>query len=90
MPQTIESIKHAKSAKAPIIVAINKIDKEGVNLDKVKQELSVHDVILTLPYSKPAIIISPFFKVPDCTRIVVTLPRPLDTETLTCEDCIYG
>ncbi len=45
MPQTIESIKHAKSAKAPIIVAINKIDKEGVNLDKVKQELSVHDVI---------------------------------------------
>jgi translation initiation factor IF-2 len=45
MPQTIESIKHAKSAKAPIIVAINKIDKEGANLDKVKQELSVHDVI---------------------------------------------
>ena len=45
MPQTIESIKHAKSAKAPIIVAINKIDKEGANLDKVKQELSSHDVI---------------------------------------------
>lgn len=45
MPQTIESIKHAKNAKAPIIVAINKIDKEGANLDKVKQELSSHDVI---------------------------------------------
>ncbi|MDC9714607.1 MAG: translation initiation factor IF-2 [Gammaproteobacteria bacterium] len=45
MPQTIESIKHAKTAKVPIIVAINKVDKEGVNLDKVKQELSSHDVI---------------------------------------------
>lgn len=45
MPQTIESIKHAKAAKVPIIVAINKIDKEGANLDKVKQELSSHDVI---------------------------------------------
>lgn len=45
MPQTIESIKHAKSAKVPIIVAINKIDKEGANLDKVKQELSSHDII---------------------------------------------
>ncbi|CAC9451063.1 Translation initiation factor 2 [Bathymodiolus heckerae thiotrophic gill symbiont] len=45
MPQTIESIKHAKTAEVPIIVAINKIDKEGTNLDKVKQELSSHDVI---------------------------------------------
>ena len=45
MPQTIESIKHAKDAKVPIIVAINKIDKEGAEIDKVKQELSNHDVI---------------------------------------------
>jgi len=45
MPQTIESIKHAKDAKVPIIVAINKIDKEGVAVDKVKQVLSTHDVI---------------------------------------------
>lgn len=45
MPQTIESIKHAKDAKVPIIVAINKIDKEGVAIDKVKQVLSTHDVI---------------------------------------------
>ncbi len=45
MPQTIESIKYAQNAKVPIIVAINKIDKEGVNIDKVKQELSSHDVI---------------------------------------------
>ena len=45
MPQTIESIKHAKVAEVPIIVAINKIDKEGVVIDKVKQVLSTHDVI---------------------------------------------
>ena len=45
MPQTIESIKHAKKAGAPIIVAINKIDKEGAQLEKIKQVLSTHDVI---------------------------------------------
>ena len=39
MPQTIEAINHAKDAKVPIIVAINKIDKEGANPDKIKQEL---------------------------------------------------
>ncbi|SFV65863.1 Translation initiation factor 2 [hydrothermal vent metagenome] len=45
MPQTIESIKHAKAADVPIIVAINKMDKESANPDKVKQELSSHEVI---------------------------------------------
>lgn len=45
MPQTIESIKHAKASNVPIIVAINKIDKEGVEIDKVKQALSANDVI---------------------------------------------
>ena len=45
MPQTIESIKHAKKADVPIIVAINKIDKEGSDLEKIKQVLSTHDVI---------------------------------------------
>ena len=45
MPQTIESIKHAQIADVPIIVAINKIDKEGADLDKIKQVLSTHDVI---------------------------------------------
>jgi translation initiation factor IF-2 len=43
-PQTIEAIKHATQAKVPIIVAISKIDKEGRNPDKVKQDLSVHGV----------------------------------------------
>ena len=45
MPQTIESIKHAKDSNVPIIVAINKVDKEGAEIDKVKQVLSTHDVI---------------------------------------------
>jgi len=45
MPQTIESIKHAQTSGVPMIVAINKIDKEGVDIDKIKQVLSTHDVI---------------------------------------------
>ncbi|WP_455256698.1 translation initiation factor IF-2, partial [Peptoniphilus asaccharolyticus] len=39
MPQTVEAISHAKSAGVPIIVAINKMDKPGANIDRVKQEL---------------------------------------------------
>lgn len=46
MPQTIEAINHAKAAKVPIIVAINKIDKIGANQDRVKQELADHGVII--------------------------------------------
>lgn len=45
MPQTIESIKHSQQAGVPVIVAINKIDKDGADLDKIKQVLSTHDVI---------------------------------------------
>ena len=44
MPQTIESISHAKAANVPIIVAINKMDKPGANPDRVKQELMEHGV----------------------------------------------
>lgn len=44
-PQTIEAITHAKAAKVPIIVAVNKIDKPDAEPDKVKTELSQHDVI---------------------------------------------
>ncbi|RKF59722.1 Translation initiation factor IF-2, mitochondrial [Erysiphe neolycopersici] len=43
-PQTLEAIKHAKAAKVPIIVAINKIDKPDVNIEKVKLELARHGV----------------------------------------------
>lgn len=45
MPETIDSIKHAKVAGATIIVAINKMDKEGADPEKVKQILSTHEVI---------------------------------------------
>jgi translation initiation factor IF-2 len=44
MPQTIEAINHAKAAKVPIIVAINKIDKEDSDVEKVKQDLARHGV----------------------------------------------
>lgn len=44
-PQTIEAINHAKAAGVPIIVAVNKIDKETANIDKVKQELSDQGVL---------------------------------------------
>lgn len=43
-PQTIEAINHAKSAKVPIIVAINKVDKEEANIDRVKQDLARHGI----------------------------------------------
>ncbi|SMP47603.1 translation initiation factor IF-2 [Anoxynatronum buryatiense] len=46
MPQTIEAINHAKAAKVPVIVAINKIDKPGANPDRVKQELADHGMII--------------------------------------------
>ena len=45
MPQTIESINHAKAAGVPIIVAVNKIDKPGANPDKVRQELTEYGII---------------------------------------------
>ena len=44
-PQTIEAINHARAAKVPMVVAINKIDREQADLDKVRQELSTHAVI---------------------------------------------
>ncbi len=45
MPQTIESINHAKAAGTEIVVAINKIDKPGANIEKVKQELTTYELI---------------------------------------------
>ena len=45
MPQTIEAIQHAKAAGAPIIVAVNKIDKEDADPEKIRTELSHHEVI---------------------------------------------
>ena len=46
MPQTIEAIKHAREANVQIIVAINKVDKEDADVERVKQDLSRHDIIV--------------------------------------------
>ncbi len=45
MPQTIEAVQHSKAAGVPLIVAVNKIDKEGSDPERVKNELSQHEVI---------------------------------------------
>ncbi len=45
MPQTIEAINHAKSANVPIIVAINKMDKEAANPDRIKQQLTEYGIV---------------------------------------------
>lgn len=44
-PQTLEAVQHAKAAKVPMIVAVNKMDKPGVDADRVMNELSAHEVI---------------------------------------------
>ncbi len=44
-PQTIEAIEHSKAAEVPIIVAVNKIDKEGANVENVKTELTKYEII---------------------------------------------
>ena len=45
MPQTVESINHAKAAGIPIVVAINKMDKVGANPDRIKQQLTEYDLV---------------------------------------------
>ena len=45
MPQTVEAINHAKSAEIPIIVAVNKIDLPGANIDKIKQQLMEYELV---------------------------------------------
>jgi translation initiation factor IF-2 len=45
MPQTVEAIQHAKASEVPIIIAVNKMDKEGVDIERVKSELSQHGVL---------------------------------------------
>ncbi|MDV6318638.1 translation initiation factor IF-2 [Chromohalobacter sp. HP20-39] len=45
MPQTVEAIEHAKAAGVPMVVAVNKVDKEGADFDRIRNELSQHGVI---------------------------------------------
>ena len=44
MPQTVEAVQHAKAAGVPLVVAVNKIDKPGADLDRIRSELSVHGI----------------------------------------------
>ena len=46
MPQTVEAIDHARAAKVPIVVALNKMDRPDINPDRVKQQLTEHDVVI--------------------------------------------
>jgi len=46
MPQTVEAINHAQAANVPIVVAINKIDKPGVNIDRIKQQLADRNLLV--------------------------------------------
>jgi translation initiation factor IF-2 len=45
MPQTIEAIEHSKAAEVPMVVAVNKVDKQGIDLERIRNELSQHGVI---------------------------------------------
>ena len=45
MPQTLEAVNHAKAAKVPVLVAVNKIDKPEANPEKIRQELAAHEVV---------------------------------------------
>src|SRR5439155_1177285 len=45
MPQTIEALNHAQAADVPIVVAVNKIDKEGANPAKIRQQLTVYGLV---------------------------------------------
>src|SRR5690606_19710888 len=45
MPQTVEAIQHAKAAEVPIVVAVNKIDREGADVDKVPSQIAEHGLV---------------------------------------------
>ncbi len=45
MPQTVEAIQHARAAEVPLVIAVNKIDRENADLDRVRNELAQHEVI---------------------------------------------
>ncbi|MDP4114936.1 MAG: translation initiation factor IF-2 [Bacteroidota bacterium] len=46
MPQTVEAINHAQAANVPIVIAVNKIDKPGANIDKIKQQLAERNILV--------------------------------------------
>ncbi len=46
MPQTVEAINHSLAANVPIVIAINKIDKPGANIEKIKQQLADRNILI--------------------------------------------
>ena len=59
MPQTIEAIDHARAADVPLIVAINKIDKDNANPDRVKRDLSEQQILVELAGASDIALIGP-------------------------------
>ena len=80
MPQTIEAINHAKAAGVEIIVAINKMDKEGANPDKVMQQLTEHNLV---PEQWGGDVIC----VPVSAKTKMGIDKLLDTINLVAEMC---
>lgn len=81
MPQTLEALKHARSAKVPIIVAINKVDKEDARVDQVKADLARHGVEIE-DYGGDVQVVCVSGKtgqgMPDLEENIVTLSEVLD------------
>ena len=80
MPQTVEAINHAKAAGVEIIVAINKMDKEGANPDKVMQQLTEHNLV---PEQWGGDVIC----VPVSAKTKMGIDKLLDTINLVAEMC---
>ena len=59
MPQTVESINHAKAANIPIIVAINKMDKPEANPERIKEQLTKYELVPEDGAARPSLPISP-------------------------------
>ena len=59
MPQTIEAINHAKAADTPIIVAINKIDMPGADIERVKQQIVEHELVLKIGVERQLLVLFP-------------------------------
>ena len=81
MPQTIEAISHAKAAEAPIIIAINKCDKEGADPNRVKTELLQHDIqVEDMGGEVPAVEVSALKKtgLDDLTEIITLQAEVLE------------
>ncbi|EFY99602.2 translation initiation factor IF-2 and translation elongation factor Tu domain protein [Metarhizium robertsii] len=86
MPQTIEALKHATSAKVPIIVAINKVDKEDARIDQVKADLARHGVEIE-DYGGDVQVVCVSGKtgqgMPDLEESIITLSEILDVRAET-------